>query len=704
MDRCPFCLSLSLEESPQGVKGCQCELQSSEQELFSTLEICSVCGKKVNLSSHGRLSQWIFRADLCSCARPCVKLRDRTGRRGTKPTTIDYPELKDLDSDFPLERYKPVELLGSGTSGLVYRSQDRKLNKSVAVKVMRNYDPLEVVSFQEEAKITAQLEHNNIIGIVDINVTRKGTPYMVLEYVPGVTLNEHLKSRGKLDGAETIEIALQICAALQYAHGKTIFHRDLKPANILLGKDPEGAFLVKIIDFGLAKLLTREDASYEYQGRTIAGTPRYMSPDQLQGKQFDARAEIYSLGCILYEMLSGCPPFDSDNALEVFAMHAMDKATPLSPWEDSAVDVKALSQVVSKCLEKDPEKRYEDVNHLSVELKKCLRAEPILEPTVPQEVRVLKKKNVALFYGILFLILSGSVFYFVFELEKKEADSEFDLGQPIRFTQTVHKKDELGHFVKEGENGFVKATKLVDDDSLKMLANRTDIDKLNLARTMVDGPGLRYLEKLPLKALVLDKTGITDSDVKVLAKFPELQYLSINKTEVTGKYLDKLENLIELDLTFTRLNDQGFENISKLKKLQILRFSSNHCTARGVADLERLPILKVLGVVGNHGFSEYFSQSPKLKALNVITIENRILLPEDIELIDKYSVEKLYLTYCLFYEGIAEKLSNCSGLRHLRIWNCKISEEEVHQIRSALKNCQLEYGKDDSRLEPFDKS
>ncbi len=286
---------------------------------------------------------------------------------------LDEPGIALDPGNFPSERYKPLALLRSSPGSSVYLARDTLLNKRVAIKTLRNLGPRELISFQDEAKATSMLKHRNIVGVLDFGTTSGGAPYMVLEFVDGPSLEDLLSKEGPLEWAIGKQLFLEICQALEYAHERGILHRDIKPGNILLTPSSEGRFNVCIIDFGLAKLHVAQTASD--QEPTMSGTPLYFSPDPGLGRPYDVRSEIYSLGCVLYECLSGQPPFQGQTALQTLAMHAT------SPPPKLPEHLSFLQQFLEKTLAKEPSERYQSIAEFRQALLEIEAPEPVLVST-----------------------------------------------------------------------------------------------------------------------------------------------------------------------------------------------------------------------------------------------------------------------------------------------------------------------------------
>lgn len=256
------------------------------------------------------------------------------------------------------QRYQFLDEIGRGAMGLVYKAKDNELDEIVALKILPDdlsNNPEAIKRFKQEARSARKLSHPNIVRIHDIG-EEMGRKYISMEFVDGADLKVILKKKRKLDPATVIVYGKQMCQALGYAHKLGIIHRDVKPANIMINKDNQ----VKVTDFGIAKVIESADATI---AGAIIGTPLYMSPEQVQGKPVDNRADIYSLGVLLYELISGRPPFTSG---DLAYQHINVEPPPLEDIPES------LYSVIRKCLEKQRNKRWHSADEMAEALDKIV--------------------------------------------------------------------------------------------------------------------------------------------------------------------------------------------------------------------------------------------------------------------------------------------------------------------------------------------
>src|SRR6266511_1304392 len=280
-------------------------------------------------------------------------------------------------------RYEIDSMLGRGGMAEVYLGIDRVLGRQIAVKVLGSQfskDNSFVTRFRREAQSAAALNHPNVVSVFDTG-SDDGTHFIVMEYIKGKTLSQVIREDGPLMPERAVEITLAVAEALAFAHRNGIIHRDVKPGNIML--TPSGD--VKVMDFGIARATTSESIT---QTATVLGTATYFSPEQAQGARVDARSDIYSLGCVLYEMLTAQPPFSADTAVAVAYKHVQENPVPPSGLNRDVPT--SLDAIVMKCLAKNPDNRYQSAEELRQDLARFQAGRPVMAtpilPLAPTEV------------------------------------------------------------------------------------------------------------------------------------------------------------------------------------------------------------------------------------------------------------------------------------------------------------------------------
>ena len=267
-------------------------------------------------------------------------------------------------------RYRIEGVLGAGGVGVVYRAEHTGLRQPVALKVLRHgYEDRGLLRrrFEREATVLSQLRHPNIVGLTDYGIS-DGVPYLVMELLAGRTLADLLDDDGPPEPEVAIEIVRSIARGLAFAHARGVLHRDLKPANVFLQALPDDPHHVKLLDFGLAKILADEDdlagEPTLTKAGTIVGTPAYMAPEQGAGQRVDARADVYSVGVLLFELLTGYPPFVSERRAELLRLHMIAPVPDPCALRPRLAASEEILGLLHKALAKDPGDRFQDASEL----------------------------------------------------------------------------------------------------------------------------------------------------------------------------------------------------------------------------------------------------------------------------------------------------------------------------------------------------
>jgi serine/threonine protein kinase len=277
-------------------------------------------------------------------------------------------------------RYKIESVIGQGSAGTVYKAVQELIGREVAIKVLHDYlvsDQEFIKRFTQEAKASSRLSHPNIITIYDFGVIPQGgRPYIAMDLLKGTPLSDLLLERNHLSIDEAVPIFKQVCGALAEAHRQGVVHRDIKPENIVLVERSGQRLFPIVVDFGIARLVQEEsDVARITRTGTVCGSPTYMSPEQCTSSKVDHRSDLYSLGVVIYETLTGEVPFLSDELVKVMAMHLSDPPKPLNQVRDDLRFPQALEEVVYKTLAKNPDQRYQTMEELSDALEESIKKE-----------------------------------------------------------------------------------------------------------------------------------------------------------------------------------------------------------------------------------------------------------------------------------------------------------------------------------------
>ncbi len=582
-------------------------------------------------------------------------------------------------SDHPLigqvvaERYRVVEMVGTGGWSFVFRAEHVSLSRTYAVKVLHAHlsnvgDNLR--RFQHEAEAASRLTHPNIASVYDYGLLNNGQPYLVMDYLEGRSLHDLLHAQGgKLPWSRASGIFLQCCDALAFAHEKGLIHRDIKPANIMI-VDTTGGDQVKVLDFGLAKFIAEtRDASLTATGQTI-GTPSYMSPEQCLGKQLDQRSDIYSLGCVMYETLSGANPFSAGSYLESMNLHLAHTPRSLSAAGSSPSTIPPrVAMLIERAMSRQEEHRQRSMLQLRQEILDSERqldsASALLETCKHRLRKVLSGPpwlGMALISASL--LVAGSFAFWQWQSTVKPLNTvapeamdaagvdfqEAEFGKRLVLSTDRPAAAQLKE-AREPETymGVTCAGTDLTDADLPALLPFCNAKEIDLSFTAVTDKGLPTLQKFPvLSKLVLQgDEGVTDSCIDSLATFPQLRRLNLSLTHLTAggvKQLAKMKRLRKLHLKMLPVDDEALAALTPLRQLELLDVERTQITDKsmgviagfpmmlllnarhtrvtddGIAELTRLPNLLVLQLEGSQltsGCAASLRQMPRLRTLEL---------------------------------------------------------------------------------------
>ncbi|HEY9678725.1 MAG TPA: serine/threonine-protein kinase [Drouetiella sp.] len=320
-------------------------------------------------------------------SRPANQRLDETLKTSPAQNSRDTQANSINDSSDPnliSGRYRIETQIGSGGMSVVYKAHDILLNREVALKKLLSIQHgAAIARFQQEARAAAKLQSPSIVSVYDFGTETDGTPFLVMEYIDGAPLSDLIKRFHQIDWLSVVEIMEQVCEALIQAHNAGVIHRDIKPSNILVTSSSNLKYHARVVDFGIARLEAEQSIT---QTGEVFGSPLYMSPEQATGKKVDPRSDIYSLGCVMFEALTGQPPFTGASSLETLMMH---QSEPI-PTIRSTVIPMALIELTESMLEKDPQERPESCA-VVLERLQTLERDPAKQVAGPRSV--LAKKN-----------------------------------------------------------------------------------------------------------------------------------------------------------------------------------------------------------------------------------------------------------------------------------------------------------------------
>lgn len=514
-------------------------------------------------------------------------------------------------------RYRIVSLLGRGGMGVVYKVEQIFLGKELALKTIDRHlmSDITVRRFQAEARAAFAVDHPSIVAVHDFGLFDDGTPFLVMEIVQGETLTDRLK-RGTLSVDEAISIYIQVCFGLAHAHENGVVHRDIKPGNIMLLTDvPDGIDAgVKILDFGIAKLAQSENGEIQALTRTgeIFGSPLYMSPEQCSGGKIDHRADVYSLGCVIFESLTGSPPYVGENALLTMMMHQTAEIPTLKEGSLGADFPAGIERLVACMLAKNPNERYQNLGIAAHDLAALRRGEAprlssVITPKRPvaenSESGVIELNRNNFIFSMLAMslatmLISGGITYFT--VSEKNHTSEIADGAPTKNTKPATQNDQTKTGVSEETSIFAQkiaqrevefVTKFASDLSLKELDQYPFAQVLDVEDGRITDDGIAYLQNS--KLLELNLRNSTIKSLNSLDKLPYIQNLDLTHTKIDDTAMPKiagLKMLHNLALVDCDISESGLRELISSPSLRKLELSPDKYTADFINELyEKMP-------------------------------------------------------------------------------------------------------------------
>lgn len=501
------------------------------------------------------------------------------------------------------KRFRYIDEIGKGGAGEVIKAEDLSLNKTVAIKILSsNYTEKAGMRLQKEATAAGSLSHPNITKIMDFALTPDGTPYLVMEYIEGVTLAAELERTNRLEPEDAVPIFIQLAQALIYAHQRGVTHRDLKPSNVIITRDEKDDILVKLLDFGLAK--KQNDSQYFTTTGAIAGSPLYMSPEQAEGKKIEPSSDIYSFGCLMFETLAGQPPYRGETVLQTLSMHkSRDIKIPYldTMLSDTPVNHE-LARLVFSCMQKEKEDRP-DAQQAFKDLNKIASGE--IEHKAEDLVIPAKKPAHLKTFALVMLILLPTllvVFEFARKPEKPEKPDSSQSSQEANSQEKVAQTIAPKKFkILKDEQITVQSNldaKITDADFSKFEGKKFDVLELNLIP--ISGTGFKYLKNSNLSRLVLNLAPLTEEGMFHLSQIKTLKSLEFISLDVNSNGLEHLKNLSNLEtlhLNCEKISEQNLCSIATLPKLANLEITNAKISSKALAKLCSIKSLHTLALL-----------------------------------------------------------------------------------------------------------
>ncbi len=676
-------------------KRCTC---SEEDRSQRELQLCPLCGLRLK-GREGTMTSWIFRSRCCSCL-----LTDALDRN------LDSTALPKSGS-IAGDPYEWIAVAGHGGMSTVYKAKHKKLDRLVAVKVIKpNQSDNDSDRFLKEARSASKLSHPNIVSVVDFGLMSDGSQYLAIEWIDGITLSEYLKRYGALSVQATHEIFVQLLDGLSHAHNRAVIHRDIKPSNVMLGRTASGGWLVKLIDFGSAKEVSQD--GQVTRAEDMAFSPLYVSPERISGLIMDHRADLYSLGCTLFEALTGRPPFRGA-PLAVVMMHSDEKPPSLASTQDNKEFPQYLEDIIAKLLAKSPDDRFqsaESTKH-AFERRQVNKAVNQLEN---ENGAVKRPYAMYAACALAVLVCSGLSWNILFgepgSKERKATEQapsiktgQGDAALPLdRGNLSVNAT--TAELSSPGASEFAKVKPIKNLETIKVIAcpklKGSDLNELAckpmLTRLLLDGCTVDAsvlsalstypkLEFLTLAGCTLEAGALASlKPLKSLTRL-ELKYSAVRDAEL--KEINQLSSLRRLNLDGVELKDESMRLLNGLKDLAVLDVSNNPLTAEG---FKYLSCKNTLTNLSMHHMPRLTPQGlsclKDYRILRDIEFDNNsinaaMLLP----LKKMPSLDSLMFPNCRLKSDAYSMLGTFTHLTHTSFSETKTNDEDIKNF-AGLKN------------------
>ena len=577
------------------------------------------------------------------------------------------------------EKYEFIGETGRGGMAVIYKAKNRATGRLVAIKKMlaAALTDTAFMRFQQEAKAITSLRHPNIIMVHEFGVAEDGEPYMVMDFIEGSNLSELIKEKGSLSTDECMHRFIQLCDALQHAHSAGVLHRDLKPGNVMISS-ADGSFAdARLVDFGIAKLMAKDGEEAEKLTMTgqLFGSPPYMSPEQCRGFKLDARTDIYSMGCVMYESLTGKVPLRGESILETIMMQVNDvppKMKEACPEKEFSQD---LENIIAKALAKEPNDRFQTMRELMVALMEAgsdiRSAQEEIAQTIAAKVPE-KRFHVPISIYITMSCFFAAVCVF----------AGFWYEHTWTKTTNVMKSS---HDDRTSLLEWMPREELSDDKLAALAQSDVLVTHLNLDDAVkLTDYGLKNLSRLTLlSSITLKDTNIGDRGLAILAKLPTLEKLDVTHTEVTDKGVEallKAEKLNALTVNMTRVTDKGLETMSRMPHLRTAAIGYLPAvTTEGIKKLKDLN-LRLLDLSGLPVTEDCLASFANMQSLKMLYLQDSTLSNATIGQIGRLNLQRLNISGTAVTSDGFKYLADLRNLKHLQAGALNLDDRGVSYL------------------------
>lgn len=734
--------SNSSKASPASAK----PAQSAASLGYADNQICKNCGKSRPTEKRaGSFTSFLFKELRCTCAGASSGSSARNagsgnhkGRTTTAARTAQRKQFTQsiknrapssqqsaqqqatqavLPSASIVGGFKIISLIGVGGMGAVYLVEHMSLHRQLALKVLTP----ELVNeqnwqrFKAEAKILGSLSHPTLVKVYDLGIHAQAIPFYSMDYLEGRSIEEILAEDGPIDLETTIDIMLEVLDGLAYAHRNGIVHRDLKPGNIMYCTI-DGAKAVKVLDFGISKLIDNRSTA---QAMTVAGdifgSPFYMSPEQSRGESVDARSDIYSIGCTLFEMLTGFVPYENKSSVEIMLMH-QEADIPLLTEVSDIEFPPSVDLVLAKCLAKSPDARYQSAKELALDLVRIKEGKAVHAYSKgfaqrgaitadKEEVAQETSTTVIVLTGLAVatLIVSCSIFYFWTSQQQHISKSGAKASVNANFDgDHVLPESEFNDVAAGQPKYFSQLSKDGMSATFKFPSNQS------LGQIGCDAPNCKMFEAQSIVSLSL-KDGLKLDANKYLIEHPslfegfrpnEIACLSapsggeeIIKVKTAMPHICKLTGITRLDLQLSNLDDSDVTHLNKFTRLNSLSLSLTEITGNGLSNFQHLKNLHKLSFNYNNGIHELVAALAGSENLDELSIDSpdKPIEAEDLQRLARLkNLSFLSMQNSGINDKSLELLYGMPRLTTLNINECTISNAAIEKFKKSYGGRKIE--------------
>ncbi|HEY9786269.1 MAG TPA: protein kinase [Candidatus Obscuribacterales bacterium] len=505
------------------------------------------------------------------------------------------------------DRYKVLSLIGHGGMGTVYKVEQIFLKKQFALKILTTVQLPEIAirRFQKEARAASKLDHRNLVKAHEFGLIENQLPYFVMDLVEGKTLTQYLKQIGTISVEDALRLFPPICFGLAFAHQQGVVHRDLKPSNIILTKTDSvtSEYTAKVVDFGIAKMIEGEGGEALTRTGEVFGTPLYMSPEQCTGMKVDHRSDIYSFGCVMFEALTGAPPFAGETALATMMRHQSEQPQSLKEASLGREYPETLEKIVRRCLEKNPDARYQSFLELANDLM-MLQREPETIQIDAQQVALAvaeRRTNIAFMIvgAIGFLLLGATAGYFVGK-GSQPAPAVLPPVESITTKPDTYNFERSYFSTKEGDGAgrrrqFVFPLDVARKSIFRVGSEPSDPDKAvdAVGRRELDIPVCLFLDSLFCQSHLRELNRFRQDEVRAVTIIYRVKdYLeAVEQADIsrvsdeTLAFVRNFDRLTYLNVQDSKTSDVGLSYLIDHSPLKVLMVSNTRVTGKGLAKL-----------------------------------------------------------------------------------------------------------------------